>query len=89
MIFKRFSKVLLLQQVGNCPQTANVSHIHLLLAAIFGMLRIYSQLKHLGGNIQRLKVLQLVTSAKRGKKLCRMLLLFFFCSCSPFFAKQD
>lgn len=34
MIFKRFYKVLLLQQEGNCPQTANVSYIHVLLAAI-------------------------------------------------------
>lgn len=58
MIFKRFYKVLLLQQEGNCPQTANVSYIHLLLAAISGRLKI-----HLGGRgLHRLKGL-LVPSA--------------------------
>lgn len=48
MIFKRFYKVLLLLQEGNCPQTANVSHILLLLAAISGWLKI-----HLRGRGQR------------------------------------
>lgn len=75
MIFKRFYKVLLLQQEGNCPQTANVSHIHVLLTAIFGMLRIHSQLKHLRvsrGNIQRLK-----SGKNGGKKPCRMFPIFF------------
>lgn len=68
-------------------------HIHVLLVAIFGMLRIHSQLKHLRdsrGDIQRLKVLQLVTSAKQGEEaVSHVTVFFFFCSHSPFFAEQE
>lgn len=51
MLFKCFYKVLLLQQEGNCPQTANVSYIHVLLAAISGRLKIHLR----GRGLQRPK----------------------------------
>lgn len=75
MIFKHFYKVLLLQQEGNCPQTANVSRIHVLLAAVFGMLRIHSQPKHLRvlrGNIP----VQSLKNGGWGGEPYRMLLIF-------------
>lgn len=86
MIFKRFYKVLLLQQEGNCPQTANVSHIHVLLTAIFGMLRIHSQLKHL--RVSRRKYTKTEEWEEWGEETMSHV-SNFFCSCSPFFAEQE